>query len=134
MIFALRPTTEMSASRAAASPAPTAGPCTADTIGYSYLVTNDGNVSLTGPVTVADDKVAVTCPAVSTTGNSDAEFDPLETLICTALYTVTQADLNAGSVTNIAQAFSPDPRPPGGTVSSNTDTEIVTGTQTPSSK
>src|SRR4051812_48615467 len=32
-------------------------------ISYSYLVTNTGNVSLAGPVTVTDDKATVSCPA-----------------------------------------------------------------------
>src|SRR5207248_2011690 len=32
-------------------------------IGYSYLVTNTGNVTLAGPVTVSDDKTSVSCPA-----------------------------------------------------------------------
>ena len=60
--------------------------------------------SLRGPVTVADDKAAVTCPAVDTVGNNDDLLDPGETLTCTATYTVTQADLDGGSVTNKATA------------------------------
>ena len=38
-IFAFRPATEMSASSATASPAPTAGPWIADTIGLEQLTT-----------------------------------------------------------------------------------------------
>ena len=45
----------------------TASPLTYDSVGdvisYSYLVTNTGNVSFAGPVTVADNKATVTCPA-----------------------------------------------------------------------
>ena len=33
-----------------------------DTLTYSYLVTNTGNVTLTAPVTVTDDRATVTCP------------------------------------------------------------------------
>ena len=44
----------------------TAAPATYSTVGtiisYSYKVTNTGNVTLAGPVTVADDKATVTCP------------------------------------------------------------------------
>ena len=89
------------------------------TISYSYLVTNSGNVSLAGPVTVTDDKATVTCPAVSTVGNSSSTLDPGESITCTASYTITQADLNSGSVTNVATAHA------GGT-NSNQDTETVT--------
>ena len=57
-----------------------------DTLSYSYLVTNEGNVSLAGPVTVSDDKIVspnlVTCPAVTTVGNSDAVLDPDESVTC----------------------------------------------------
>lgn len=68
------------------------------------MVTNTGTVSLAGPVVVGDNRTAVTCPAVSTIGNRDGLLDPQEALTCTASYTVTQADLDAGKVTNIASA------------------------------
>ncbi|MEG3791275.1 OmpA family protein, partial [Lysobacter sp. CCNWLW3] len=95
-----------------------------DTISYSYLVTNTGNVSLTGPVTVADDKTTVSCPAVTTVGNLDGELDPAESVTCTATYTVTLADLNSGSVVNIASATVDG-------VTSPTDTVTVNATQAP---
>ena len=75
-----------------------------DVISYSYVVSNSGNVSLTGPVTVSDDKTTVSCPAVTTDGNLDDFLDPGESVTCTASYTITQDDLNGGSVTNTAQA------------------------------
>ena len=87
-------------------------------------MTNTGNVSLAGPVTVADDKATVTCPTVNTVGNLDGDLDPGEAITCTASYTITQADLNAGSVTNTATASA------AGT-NSNQDSETVTAVQTP---
>ncbi|HEY5728408.1 MAG TPA: CARDB domain-containing protein, partial [Anaerolineales bacterium] len=75
-----------------------------DTLNYSYLVTNSGSVPLLGPVTVADDKATVTCPAVSTVGDNDNWFDPGESITCTASYTVLPADATAGFVTNTATA------------------------------
>ena len=38
-----------------------------DAIDYSYAVSNSGNVSLSGPVVIADDTATASCPAVSTT-------------------------------------------------------------------
>src|SRR3954452_16192712 len=73
-------------------------------ISYSYLVTNTGNVSLAGPVTVTDDKATVSCPNVNTVGNNDAFLDPNEQITCTASHTITQADLTNGSLTNTARA------------------------------
>jgi uncharacterized repeat protein (TIGR01451 family) len=70
-----------------------------DVITYTYLVTNSGNLTLDEPVTVSDDKAAATC-----TPSGDGVLDPGETVTCTATYTITQADLDAGSVTNTASA------------------------------
>ncbi|MCK0139919.1 hypothetical protein [Aliiroseovarius sp. F47248L] len=73
-------------------------------VNYSYLVTNTGNITLTALPVVADDKIAsVTCPALP-----GGELAPGDELTCTGSYTVTQADLNAGSLTNIARVSSPE--------------------------
>ena len=71
------------------------------TIPYSYLVTNSGATTLTG-ISVSDNKVSVSCP--STTLAKGAS----ET--CTATYTVTQADVDSGSVTNSATASADGPQ------------------------
>ncbi len=104
-----------------------------DTISYSYLVTNIGNVTLTGRIQVADDKTRVTCPATPALG-----IAPAGTLTCTATYRVTQADLDAGFVTNLAaasvtQAVVPSASYPNGVaaVTSPTDTVTVNAAQLP---
>ena len=108
----------------AKSATPTTYVALGDTIDYHYLVTNTGNVSLDGPVTVADDKVTVTCPALSGIGDHDAQLDPGEHVTCTASHTITQADLDAGSIKNTATASA-------GGVDSVADTVTVTGGQGP---
>jgi hypothetical protein len=55
-------------------------------------------------VTILDDKASVSCPAVDTVGDNDDYLDPGEAITCSATYTVTGADVTAGSVTNIASA------------------------------
>ncbi len=57
---------------------------------YSYLLTNTGNVTLTG-IALVDNHVdaAPVCVAVT--------LAPLATTTCSAVYTVTQADLDAGA-------------------------------------
>lgn len=75
-----------------------------DTLNYSYTVTNTGAAILSGPVTVADDRTTVTCPALTTIGDLDAFFDPGESLVCTASYVVVAADVTARVVTNTASA------------------------------
>lgn len=72
-----------------------------DTIPYNYAVTNTGTTTLSG-VGVSDNKIAsVSCP--------DSTLAPGASENCTATYTVTQADVNAGSVTNIATAQATNP-------------------------
>jgi uncharacterized repeat protein (TIGR01451 family) len=53
---------------------------------------------------VTGDKAIGVCPDLNTIGNSNAIFDPGETIVCSGSYAITQADVNAGSVTNIATA------------------------------
>ena len=88
------------------------------TITYSYVIKNTGNVTLSGPFTVTDDKATVTC-----TQPADAALSPNEEMTCTATYTITQTDLDAGSVTNTATAT-------GGGVTSNEAQATVTAVQT----
>jgi ELWxxDGT repeat protein len=85
---------------------PQSGPFTTvgQTISFQYTVTNSGNTVLAGPVNITDTKVGVSCPAVNTVGDLNDNLDPFESLSCAALYTITQADLNAGSVTSTAGA------------------------------
>ncbi len=92
-----------------------------DILHYQYYVINDGNVTLTGPFSVEDDKaIDESCPPTDT-------LAPGAFVTCIASYTVTQGDLDAGLVTNVAFAqgfYSGDP------VISPTDTETVnTNTQ-----
>jgi len=75
-----------------------------DMISYEYLVTNTGNVSLAGPVSVDDDKTLVVCPEVTTVGNLDTMLNPGESITCTSDYTVIPNDVTVGSVTNTATA------------------------------
>jgi hypothetical protein len=71
-----------------------------DLIHYSYELTNTGNVTLTGPFSVTDNKIAdpnkVTCPTDPTS------LAPTESTTCTATYTVTATDVTNGSITNTA--------------------------------
>lgn len=69
-------------------------------IKYNHNVKNTGSTSTPGPVTVT----GATCPEINTTGNNDGILDVNETLVCASAYTITQADLDRGSVTNIVTA------------------------------
>ena len=89
-------------------------------IGYSYLVTNSGNTTIVGPLTVTDDRVTVTCPA--------GDLPVGDSLTCTATYTTTQADVDVGSITNTAFAHGSFGA---SEVTSNTDSETVTATKAP---
>ena len=67
-----------------------------DAIDYNYLVTNTGTTTESG-ISVSDNLVPdVSCPPGS--------LAPGASETCTGSYTVTQADVDAGSVTNTASA------------------------------
>ena len=86
-------------------------------ITYTYVVTNTGNVTVLGAISVTDDKVTVVCPPT-------ASLAPGESLTCTASHTVTQADLDAGQIVNVASASN-------GVVTSPPDTVTVPAVQKP---
>ena len=92
-----------------------------DTINYTFLVTNTGNVTL-HDVGVTDSKVGtVTCPATT--------LAPQTQTTCTASYTVTQADVDAGEVLNTATSHG---TPPGGTTPTTSEPdEAVVPTELP---
>lgn len=77
---------------------------TDQTLNFSYLVGNTSTAIVPGPIVVTDNKVPVLCPEVSTVGNLDNNLDPDEAITCTGVYTITQADLDAGSITTLATA------------------------------
>ncbi|WP_188504109.1 DUF7507 domain-containing protein, partial [Parapedobacter pyrenivorans] len=95
-----------------------------DALEYTITVTNTGNVTLVN--------VNVTDPLTGLT-ETIASLEPNGVETFTTTYTVTQADLDAGSVLNTAMATGDDPD--GGPVDPEdpTDGEVTTpGTQTPS--
>jgi uncharacterized repeat protein (TIGR01451 family) len=69
-----------------------------DVINYTYVITNTGNVNLTRPFNVFDNKTTVTCP------NAPTNLTPGKNITCTANYTVKTLDIKNGSITNSANA------------------------------
>ncbi len=102
-----------------------ASPATYSTVGqiitYTYNVTNTGNVNITGPINVTDNKVGT---VLITAGN----LTPSQSVIGTANYTITQDDLDNGSVINTAFATG---KFGNNTINSNNATATVTAVQNP---
>ena len=93
-----------------------------DTVTYTFTVTNTGSVPLSN-VSITDDKLGLTnYPCVAT-------IRAKGTGSCTATYTLTQPDLNAGTVRNAASATAV---PPTGTPLTDDDTADVPLKGTPS--
>ncbi len=84
-----------------------------DVVSYSYTITNSGNVMLAGPFTVVDDVIG------TLTDCAAGPLAPGESVTCTATYTIVQADLDRGYVTNYAYATD-------GTTTSEPDEETAT--------
>ncbi|MEV7359175.1 LPXTG cell wall anchor domain-containing protein [Kitasatospora sp. NPDC091276] len=132
-------TSPPSSATVTATPAPaltimkTASPTTVSTVGqvvnYSFLVTNTGNVTLTD-VTVNETAFSGTgTPPVVTCPAGAASLAPGASVTCTASYAVTQADINAGSITNTATATGTPPTGP--PVTSPPSSATVTATSNP---
>jgi uncharacterized repeat protein (TIGR01451 family) len=74
-----------------------------NTVHYSYLVTDTGNVTLTGLKVndVLAGLSAISCPS--------ATLNPGKDMTCTASYVTTEADVQAGSIANTATATGDPP-------------------------
>ena len=97
-------------------------PNVGDQITYTFTVTNAGNVTLDN-VVVADPLVTVEGSAISLApGEENADN-------FTAVYTLTQADIDAGSFTNTATVTANDPK---GETVNNSDDDVQALTQSPS--
>jgi uncharacterized repeat protein (TIGR01451 family) len=91
-------------------------------ITYRYLVQNTGNVTL-DPVTVTDPMAglsAISCP--------DTVLGPGDSQTCTATYTTTQADVDRGSITNVARTTG---TAPDGSTTDDSSSDTVPATQNP---
>lgn len=75
-----------------------------DEIEFNFLITNTGNVTLTG-VTFSDPLLGVT----DQTCGGLSELAPAATTTCTATYTLTQEDIDNLSVTNVASTTGTPP-------------------------
>jgi len=90
-----------------------------NTIVYTFSIKNVGPVTLTG-VTITDTKIGLTNAVVTI---PVAGLAAGSTALYTATYTLTQADRDAGSVTNNATVSSKDPS--GNTITSNASVVIA---------
>jgi uncharacterized repeat protein (TIGR01451 family) len=103
-----------------------AQPTTVDSVGdvvaYTFTVTNTGNVTLSG--VGIDEQLFSGTGTLSAIDCPSGALAPSDIVNCTASYAVTQADLDAGSVSNTATASG---TPPTGTaVSSTSSTATIT--------
>jgi uncharacterized repeat protein (TIGR01451 family) len=90
-----------------------------DTVRYHFLVTNTGSVNLTG--IKVNDKLhglsAVACPS--------ATLSPAKDMTCAASYRLTQANVNAGKVTNTATTTGTPPSGPAVTSPPSSVTVVI---------
>ncbi len=100
------------------SASPTTYATTGQTITYIYNVTNSGNVNIKGPINIIDSLIngPISIP--------NTDLGPGQSVLGIANYTITQADINSGSVTNSAYANNNN-------TNSNTATLTVTAVQNP---
>jgi uncharacterized repeat protein (TIGR01451 family) len=94
-----------------------------DVIDYTFEITNTGNVTLS-LIDIRDALQGVSNPVFDWNGGPEGILAPTQNVVATATYTVTQADVDAGQVVNIATASG---KPPvGDTISVSSTTSTTT--------
>jgi uncharacterized repeat protein (TIGR01451 family) len=81
-----------------------------DTVTYTFVATNTGNVTLTG-VTITDPLPGLSALSFSWPG-TPGTLDPGQSVTATATYQLTQADIDAGNLSNTANAVGTPPSGP----------------------
>ena len=107
------------------SAAPDTGVVAGDVVTYTFAVQNTGTVTL-HTTQVTDPMTGLS--AIGCTPTAPATLAPGDTMDCDATYTVTQADVDAGSIHNTATVSALDT---GGAPVTDTASATVTATQTP---
>ncbi|MFB9768234.1 hypothetical protein ACFFOS_27915, partial [Nocardioides kongjuensis] len=120
------------------TPTPTTYESSGDVITYQFVATNTGNVTLTD-VSILDDVTAFTgdggaltaiagCTTSNAASTNPTTLLPGETMTCAATYTVSQEDLDDGTVHNKADVTG---TPPSGPAASATATADAAAIQSP---
>ncbi|MBT0958703.1 DUF11 domain-containing protein [Alphaproteobacteria bacterium KMM 3653] len=91
---------DIAMAKAVADGEPSTFAAVGDTIDFTFTVSNPGNVTLTGPITINDNQIGngLACLA--------GPLAPGATATCDITWTADQDDLDAGTVTNVATALS----------------------------
>jgi len=100
----------------------------AEEVTYTYTLTNSGTSTLAGPFTVSDDQIGDPKGTLFACG-TEVSLAPGAATTCTATYIITQDDLDAGSLTNVAVAYSADED--GDLVTSNDAEQTIGADQQP---
>jgi uncharacterized repeat protein (TIGR01451 family) len=100
---------------------PTTVEAAGETVTYTYVITNTGDVTLSG-VTLNDDKLGAIALSVTT-------LAPGASTTATADHTISQAEFDAGALTNVGTTTG---TPPSGPAVTANDDAVVTMNQNPS--
>ncbi|TPW76895.1 DUF11 domain-containing protein [Schumannella sp. 10F1B-5-1] len=112
------------------TPSITSGAKVGDTITYTFVARNTGNVTLTN-VAITDTHTGLSTLSYTwPTGQTAGTLAPAEQVTATATYLVTQDDVNNGVVNNSASVSGTTPK--GGTVSSTASVSVPATPASPS--
>ena len=89
-------------------------------ITYTYIITNASTISVSGPFTIVDPLTTWSCSGAAST------LAPSDSTTCTGTYTVTQTDVDNGSVVSTASAVATT-----NSFTTNTVNTLVSAIQTP---
>ena len=106
----LTPSADLTLTKSADASAVQSPSAVGDQIAYTFTAKNTGNVKLTG--VVINDPLAGLSALTYTWPGTPGELQPSQSVIATATYSITQADIDAGHVANTATTTGTPPNGP----------------------